>query len=66
MPDAVKGPVSTGKTKWVAPDEPRRWQVIFKSGQGQQFTAISAKAARKLAADHYGEDYEIESVEAVE
>ncbi len=43
-------------------EEPKRWQIKFKSGQGQQVTHPSAEAAREWAVGHYGEDYEIESI----
>ncbi len=42
--------------------EPTRWQVKFKSGQGQQVVAGSADDARVAMAKLYGEDYAIESI----
>ena len=43
-------------------DEPKRWQVKFKSGQGQQVALPTEAAVRKHMTDVYGPEYEIESV----
>lgn len=49
----------------VMAEEHPRWQIKFKSGQGQQVTAATADEARAWAVGHYGEDYAIESIEPV-
>ncbi len=39
-----------------------RWQVKFKSGQGQQVQAATADEARAAMVKCYGEEYEIDSI----
>lgn len=54
------------KRRWNAPSgngDRKLFQVKFKSGQGQQVPAETAEEARAMMVAHYGEDYEIESVE---
>lgn len=42
--------------------EPKLWQVIFKSGQGEQVAGNGADAVRGLIEKRYGKDYEIVSI----
>lgn len=52
-----------------SPDDPyhhaaqrKMWQVMFKSGQGQQIAGDSEDAIRSAMVKQYGEDYEIVSI----
>lgn len=61
---AAEHPQSVDQPFWnrLTPDEPKMWQVKFKSGQGQQVAGPSANAVRALMATHYGADYEVLSI----
>ena len=50
------------KTSGGLAPEPKVWQVIFESGQGQQITAASEQAARDEMKKLYGPEYPITSV----
>ena len=63
--DVSSGPVAgehEADAPYVAPVEPKLWQVKFASGQGQQIHAPSADAVREMMVTHYGLDHEIESI----
>jgi hypothetical protein len=61
-PTAAERPQSAPFWNRTLTDEPKMWQVKFKSGQGQQVAGPSADAVRALMATHYGADYEVLSI----
>ena len=65
IPGPVYPPAAAPTPDPVVPVEVTKFQVKFKSGQGQQVVAESAEDVRAQMVKTYGEDYEILSIEEI-